>query len=429
VPWNAATRYILAVIAAGVCMKWAALRDALMSPPVVGSLAAALVFGTMLRIDRLESAAFRDRERGGVVERVALLRQRVEQSLGRHLGALETTEALVLANAGMDRDTFHVVGVVLQQGLPAITEIQLSPGGIVEMVYPPEREAAVRGLNLLTLPDQSGVVKETIAGGVTRVAGPMRLRQGGMGIVARNPVFIEAASVPRRFWGFVTIILDLDRFLASVAGLTTTPGLVVALRGKDGLGAKGDVFLGSPADFTGDVITTDVSLPNGTWQLAARPEAGWSTRRPQSLWFTTLAAALSAGIGVLSYFVRARGIALKRMATTDQLTGAPNRRAFLANAEAEVAPPRRHGRPLAVIALDVDHFKRVNDTWGHAAGDRVLVEVARQVMRTLRPGDELGRLGGEEFAVVLPESDAGQAAVVADRLRAMMADTPIPVGD
>jgi diguanylate cyclase (GGDEF)-like protein len=117
------------------------------------------------------------------------------------------------------------------------------------------------------------------------------------------------------------------------------------------------------------------------------------------------------------------------MATTDQLTGAPNRRAFLANAEAEVARARRHGRPLAVIALDVDHFKRVNDTWGHAAGDRVLVEVARQVMRTLRPGDELGRLGGEEFAVVLPESDAGQAAVVADRLRAMMADTPIPVGD
>jgi diguanylate cyclase len=79
------------------------------------------------------------------------------------------------------------------------------------------------------------------------------------------------------------------------------------------------------------------------------------------------------------------------------------------------------GRPYAMLLLDLDGFKQVNDRYGHAAGDRALCSVSQALRRCLRPGDHLGRYGGEEFAVILPDTDAEEAAVVAERLRATVA--------
>lgn len=113
--------------------------------------------------------------------------------------------------------------------------------------------------------------------------------------------------------------------------------------------------------------------------------------------------------------------ALAREARTDPLTGLCNRRHFRLQAEAELARARRSAAPLAVLAMDLDHFKRINDRHGHVTGDRVLVEVARICRRVLRPYDLPCRLGGEEFAVLMPGTDACQALGVAERLRSAMA--------
>ena len=82
-----------------------------------------------------------------------------------------------------------------------------------------------------------------------------------------------------------------------------------------------------------------------------------------------------------------------------------------------VADARRHGRPLALLALDIDHFKAINDTYGHAAGDTVLSGVAKACRERLRESDLIGRIGGEEFAVLLAHADAGEALRVAEELR------------
>lgn len=108
---------------------------------------------------------------------------------------------------------------------------------------------------------------------------------------------------------------------------------------------------------------------------------------------------------------------LERMATHDPLTGAANRRLFMEQFERELERARRSGRPLALLMMDIDHFKRTNDTYGHAAGDRVLQEFVRRCQAVLRPPDVLGRLGGEEFAVMLPDTSAAQAKAIAERLR------------
>jgi len=111
-------------------------------------------------------------------------------------------------------------------------------------------------------------------------------------------------------------------------------------------------------------------------------------------------------------------IELLRTASTDSLTEAMTRRAFKEEAEQMVGLALRHRHPLACIVLDIDHFKKINDGFGHAAGDAVLKAVAGACRQVLRAGDLFGRLGGEEFAIILPHADAQGAASAAEKLRA-----------
>jgi diguanylate cyclase (GGDEF)-like protein/PAS domain S-box-containing protein len=119
---------------------------------------------------------------------------------------------------------------------------------------------------------------------------------------------------------------------------------------------------------------------------------------------------------------------LLEQATHDALTGVFNRRHVEGVLRTEVERAERHARPLAVAILDADHFKRVNDTHGHQAGDEVLRAISQRCRKTLRTNDVLGRYGGEEFVVVFPETTLDEAQAVAERLRAAVADGPIEVG-
>lgn len=116
---------------------------------------------------------------------------------------------------------------------------------------------------------------------------------------------------------------------------------------------------------------------------------------------------------------------LERLATTDALTGALNRRRFLERAAEEYTRSRRYDRPLSVVMLDIDHFKRVNDSHGHAAGDDAIRATVRACRESLRSSDLIGRLGGEEFAIVMPETPPINAYGVAQRVRERIAATAV----
>lgn len=113
---------------------------------------------------------------------------------------------------------------------------------------------------------------------------------------------------------------------------------------------------------------------------------------------------------------------LRRLATTDPLTGVANRRRFMEAAERELMRARRYGRPLSLLMLDVDHFKSINDGYGHAVGDDVLTCLASAARECMREIDVVGRLGGEEFAVLLPETSLTEAVGAAERLRRHLAE-------
>ncbi|AMM18475.1 hypothetical protein AX768_29905 (plasmid) [Burkholderia sp. PAMC 28687] len=176
--------------------------------------------------------------------------------------------------------------------------------------------------------------------------------------------------------------------------------------------------------------------------IALTREEGWHVQdsccqaKSGSLFYAQLLVAVLredngefAGYSVVLRDVSERKIStdeLTRLLTTDHLTGAANRAHFFKNAEKELTRSIRQGRPLSFLMMDADHFKRINDTFGHPAGDDVLKRIVAEAKRLLRTGDMIARLGGEEFGFMLPATTHKEAIAIAERIRAAIEATTIP---
>ena len=160
--------------------------------------------------------------------------------------------------------------------------------------------------------------------------------------------------------------------------------------------------------FAGKSLWGAIGVASGT-QDAARDD---DTIRP-----------LRAAADMTGAFLRIRAIESQLRKTTeiDPLTGVMNRRAFLATLQSEIARSLRHGHPLVLAIADLDHFKDINDTFGHDIGDQVLRDTARAMREAMRAEDRVGRLGGEEFGILLPETDPDEARSALERIRQAIA--------
>jgi diguanylate cyclase (GGDEF)-like protein len=161
---------------------------------------------------------------------------------------------------------------------------------------------------------------------------------------------------------------------------------------------------------SGEAAATDLNMSNGTvlrCQLAKLPNGG------RMLIYSDV-----------TDIVRAAE-EMEKLATIDGMTGIFNRRHFLALADHEWYRARRYGRPLSFLMIDIDYFKAINDRFGHDIGDRAIVHVANLAGHFKRTSDLLARIGGEEFGLLLPETEAAQAEMLAERLRRHVAESPL----
>lgn len=169
-------------------------------------------------------------------------------------------------------------------------------------------------------------------------------------------------------------------------------------------------------------VVGDLGSLNGTWVNGLEVELRRLTSGDRIRVGPYVAKYLAAGDDEAAYHE-----ALHRRATTDELTGLQNRATFEGWLHREVEAARRAASPLALLLVDVDHFKRVNDSRGHPAGDRVLGEVARRILGAVRGEDLVARVGGEEFAVLLPGADLAAAAEVGERIRSHVRASQVPL--
>lgn len=479
--------------------------------------------------------------RNHVSETLLGLVQRIETELNANVFLANGLVAYVTAVREPSATEIQAALKTLSQFARHLRNIGVAPGNRLTQIYPLKGNEGAIGLYYPDLPAQWPAVQQTIERRTTVLAGPVQLKQGGVGLISRTPVFYEDG----RYWGLLSLVLEMESLFKAVQLRTEADGLAFALRGKDGRGADGAVFFGDETIFARDAVTFNIQVPGGRWVIAARPVEGWQTGQGYLWGVWALGMVLSALAAVALYFYQQgrlrieasekrfrafldttrdgvvviddRGLILEfnagaeklfgyaaaevmgtplnrlmhkedaavhdqyvahphdgnarimsparrvkgrrkdgsevlievsvgqariagaqlhvgvirditerqayedrltELATRDSLTGALNRRAFMEQMDNALQLARRHGHALSLLLMDADHFKKINDNYGHQVGDQALVSLTALAQTCLRTTDRFGRWGGEEFVVLLPETDATQAVDVAERLLA-----------
>ncbi len=236
----------------------------------------------------------------------------------------------------------------------------------------------------------------------------------------------------RRLLGHVLIELELD-ILQRQRGELLAWALVATGSGLLFAGLLSTLIAASVTRPLGRISMVVSLLSRGV--LGSRVDARRAgVLRPLAEGINTMAAGLASNEAMLRERVAQATEELRQQkelaehkARTDPLTGLPNRRAFTELARVEIERAQRFGQPLALIAVDLDHFKSINDNHGHAVGDAVLIDFAHRAQAQLRVIDQLARIGGEEFIALLPGTDAQGAFQVAERIRVLLEQRALAV--
>jgi diguanylate cyclase (GGDEF)-like protein len=361
--------------------------------------------------------------------------QKISDVISRQLYKTEALAALVIQGDGIVHN-FRETSAVIIANEPAIANVLLAPDGIVSDVYPLEGNNAVIGLNYFNESEFAGNKEAALARDTGRLvmAGPFVLRRGILGLVGRYPVFIHTETEGRKFWGLVSVSLMFPEALED-AGLSTLEykGFSYELwrinpdTDEKQVIATNDKYSSSNVFF----VEKPIKILNAEWHFRIFPIRAWY-EHPES-WFFILGGIC---ICVLVAFLVQNNSELnilktgfERLSQTDALTGIHNRRFFMESAAAQIERVKRTGSGAFIILFDLDHFKKINDHFGHAAGDDVLKDVVLRVRNVLRPYDLFSRYGGEEFIILITDIDKHDVQGLAERIRLSIADKPIASKD
>lgn len=405
----------------------------LRSLPLMAGVAVACAVWLLLQsFVWLEQDRQHQAERAVLQAEAATVRARLESELNATLSLSLGLSTFALSRPDFSQDDLAQVAASLIRLQPAIRSVAMAPDNVIRFIYPRAGNEKALGLRFLDNPGQREAVLRLIREQRPVIAGPIELVQGGMGIINRIPIVFTRPDGSAHYWGLASVAVDPRPIFARAGIQPGAPtGLDYALRGKDGLGAHGEVFLGDAALFNDPrAILMDVIIPGGSWQLAARaltPTGGYG------LWAQALLGLLAVVAGGLVGYSLSAHQRIRSMALQDHLTGLANRHQFNLRGEDMFALAKRSRRPLSLLNIDIDDFKSINDTYGHAAGDIVLIQVADNLRACCRESDLLARVGGDEFIVLLPDTPMGPPLqALLDRLRTaidiVLPGTAAPIG-
>ncbi|MGB2131231.1 MAG: diguanylate cyclase domain-containing protein [Marinobacterium sp.] len=353
------------------------------------------------------------------VEAVAVLAQKraeLESRINSVLYLSSSLSTFIAVNPHSDSERWHALSQEILREAPLVRNIGLAPDNVMRFVYPLSGNEQALGLDYRQLPAQWPAVEAAMISGRMTLAGPVNLVQGGRGLIARSPIYFEQGG-RRHYWGLSSVVIDFDELMRET-GLGQEGGAFrISIRGRDGKGRDGDIFIGQNDVFQKPLAQMPVYFPNGSWVMAAVPRDELIT---SVMIFRLVAWGLVAVLGAAaSVMYQLYRFALSQ-SLTDSLTGCANRRSLLHRTQqlAELYP--RTGRGFSVLFVDLNHFKQVNDTYGHHVGDLLLVEAAARLNQHVRRSDTLARNGGDEFILLLPGMQRHHAGKLSAKLEALM---------
>jgi len=265
--------------------------------------------------ERLDSA-----QRTAVQHQLMTVRDRLDSKLMANLQLVRGLVSVVALEPEINQARFEQAVAPLFQTSSQLRNIALAPDMVLKLVYPIAGNERALGLVYRNEPNQWPSVLKAKESGNIVIAGPLNLKQGGIGIVARLPVRLDNTAKSENFWGIISAVIDAERLYTDSGLLDPQLDINIAIRGRDASGPEGEVFFGEPALFDASPILTDITLPLGSWQLAAIPKGGWQIDNKELLVFRTLY--LLAALIILNAY---------------GLTAGALRRASAAQADAEAA--------------------------------------------------------------------------------------------
>lgn len=402
---------------------------------VVGLAAAELIVSNWAR-----NAQHQQREI--VVVRAAELRASLENAISSTAYLAQGLSAFVRSVEVLEPQQVNRALSVIYEADGRIRNIGLAPDNVLKFVYPVKGNEAAVGLRYADVPAQWPSVAQAMESKRSVLAGPVNLVQGGTAIINRTPVFLES----EQYWGIISLVIDLEPLLEQAGIINRGDGLRVQVIGDRSSQNSGVVMGDGPID-SASAVRMPIRVPGGTWSLLALPRQGWQAFS-QAAWALRvqlyLVVAVMVGFvllllnGQAQARVMARDLqqlnddlaasneALEYMSRYDALTNVANRRYFDEMLARSWANCRRNDLPMSVLMVDVDHFKSINDNFGHETGDACLVRIAALILNTLRRADDfVARYGGEEFVVMAAGLNGQQATILAERIRAAIGGTLI----
>lgn len=397
-----------------------------------------------------DRAAFDRRER----DLAARAADQAEALAGLSVGQLAGATAFVRADGDLNAHEFGILGRSLLSRdvlnatvfVPRVTAaeraayerrhgfpiVERAPGGgtrraAARPVYFPVTYVASRvnavsilGFDLGTDADRAPSLYRAGLTGRSATTPVIDLRLGGQGINVFRAVYRDGQPLRsirqrrRALIGYVVGSFRVDDLVSPAIGALPERA-EVQLRGR------GEAVLGPERRLEG-ASTSPLRIADRSWLLVVRDPAAPDLSLPLLLAVVGVSLAALLAALILTWSRNERMAQLQREASEDPLTGLKNRRRFGEELEAAMARSRRDGSTGAMLMLDIDHFKLVNDNHGHPAGDQLIREVADVLRGRARESDVLARLGGDEFAVVLNRCDAGEARVAAEGIAAAIRD-------
>jgi diguanylate cyclase (GGDEF)-like protein len=270
------------------------------------------------------------------------------------------------------------------------------------------------GYDLGSDPERTPFLHRARDSGRPAATGVVQLVLGGAGLIVYRPVYRDGAPI-------ATVAQRRAALLGYAAGSFRVHDLaasaIATVPNQDAIQLRvGRRPVIGPKEALDDPASSRIHIADRTWLLVVRDPNRPDASLPLLLAVVGIALAALLGALILVWSRNERMQQLQREASQDSLTGLKNRRRFGEELRAAMARGRREGTTGALLMLDLDYFKRVNDSHGHPAGDHLIEEIAEVLRRRTRESDILARLGGDEFAVVLPRCDIAQARIAADSI-------------
>lgn len=306
-------------------------------------------------------------------------------------------EAYIQTNPGLDETAAYTyLDNLLSKNENQIRNIGVIQDTTIIWNYPKEGNSAAIGVDLAKVESQKDLVLKVKNDQVPIFQGPVDLVQGGTGFIIRLPIVRQDSG----YWGQISIVLKGDQIIEEINSYADKAGLNVALFNNQN---PEQPFYGDTSVVGESSLTFDIDPGFIDWKVAVSPQGGWENNQLILGIAVMLAVLMAVGAGRLTFRALKINYQLRIMSSHDSLTGLFNRHYLNEYQTMVLAAAQRNNRQVGLMSMDLNHFKKINDTYGHNTGDLVLIETARILQKNVRANEAAFRLGGDEFLMILPD--------------------------